>query len=182
MSFDLNDDFSFEGVPPRQPDEGGRVGVLVRLLLSLFVIGLAALVVLVAVRNRSGGEAPEVPPETPSLMEARLTPVIPTFTPGPTATPLDAPPVVTATPTPAQAPAALAVGVTAEVSAGGAGLNLREGPGLTFQVVELLPEGTRVEVVDGPQEVDGYTWWRVRRLDTGREGWAAGEFLRPVAP
>ncbi|MDQ7029353.1 MAG: SH3 domain-containing protein [Ardenticatenia bacterium] len=184
MSFDLDDEsvlFEEPSDPGRRRRRGEHTGFWARLLLSLFVIGLAALVILVTVRNL-GGEAPEVPPETPSLMEARFTPVIPTFTPGPTATPPEAFPVATATAPPARVPEALAVGVMAEVSAGGTGLNLREGPGLTFQVVELLPDGTRLEVADGPEEVDGYTWWRVRRLDTGREGWVAGEFLRPVPP
>ncbi len=188
MTVDNYPDWEFEDFPPaeppperRRPPRGDRTGTLVRVLLSLFVIGLAALVVVMAVRNL-GGE--ELPP-TPSIVEeAKVTPIIATFTPGPTATPVNVLPVASPTSAPAAqpVPTAVAIGVTAEVDAGGNGLNLREGPGLTFQVLALLPDGTRLEVLDGPQEVDGYTWWRVRTLDDGREGWVAGDFLRPVAP
>lgn len=185
MSFDEQTGFDpnafLSPQPPRDrrpSSRGDRTGTLVRVLLSLFVIGLAALVIMVTVRNRGG---PEIPP-TPSFTGAEVTPIIATFTPGPTATPVNVLPVETPTATPQPAPAALAVGVTAEVAAGGSGLNLREGPGLTFQILSLLPDGTRVEVIGGPEEVDGYTWWRVRTLDAGLEGWVAGDFLRPVAP
>jgi hypothetical protein len=42
-----------------------------------------------------------------------------------------------------------------------------------------------LEVVGGPVEADGYTWWNLRKLDDGQEGWSAegaGEdiFLEPA--
>ncbi len=183
-----NSNWEFDDFPPpeppperRRPPPKDRTGTLVRVLLSLFVIGLAALVVMVAVRNR-GGE--EVPPTPARVEEAKVTPIIATFTPGPTATPVNVLPVTTPTSAPPAQPVPTAVGVgaTVEVAAQGNGLNMREGPGLTFKILTLLPDGTRLKVIDGPREADGYTWWQVRTLDDGREGWVAGDFLRPVAP
>jgi hypothetical protein len=57
------------------------------------------------------------------------------------------------------------------------GLALRAEPstneGIPVQVY-LLP-GTQVEVLEGPVEADGYTWWQVRSVEG--QGWCAGEFL-----
>lgn len=57
------------------------------------------------------------------------------------------------------------------------GLALREQPGTAADVpVQVyLKAGTQVLVVDGPVELDGYTWWLVRAAN--QQGWCAGEFL-----
>ncbi len=61
------------------------------------------------------------------------------------------------------------------------GLNLRAEPGLNMQVIALLPNTTRVRVLDGPKVVDTVPWMHVRATLDGRdvEGWASVNFLKP---
>lgn len=75
------------------------------------------------------------------------------------------------------APNPMEVGSTVWVRrAGGQNLNRRNAPGLHSQVLDSLPIGMRLTLLEGPQPADNYTWWRVRASD-GREGWVAGEEL-----
>ncbi|NJN66464.1 MAG: SH3 domain-containing protein, partial [Chloroflexaceae bacterium] len=75
------------------------------------------------------------------------------------------------------APNRMEVGSAAWVRrAGGQNLNRRDAPGLNSQVLDHLPIGMRLTLLEGPNPADGYTWWRVRASD-GREGWVAGEEL-----
>jgi hypothetical protein len=60
---------------------------------------------------------------------------------------------------------------------GGTGLRMRSGAGTGHPVVKMLTEDKVVEVVGGPQESTGYTWWQVRD-EVGTSGWVAAEFLR----
>lgn len=84
------------------------------------------------------------------------------------------------TPAPAAAaPAAggLQIGGVAYVQkAGGKNLRLRSAPGLDLTVLDGLPPGTKLTLLAGPQEKDGYPWWHIRTSD-GREGWVAGTEL-----
>ena len=61
------------------------------------------------------------------------------------------------------------------------GLNLRAAPGLNVQVIALLPNTTRVRVLDGPKVVDDVPWMHIRATIGGRdvEGWASVNFLKP---
>jgi hypothetical protein len=61
------------------------------------------------------------------------------------------------------------------------GLNLRTAPGLKTQVIGLLPNGSRIRKLGGPQTVDGVPWLQVRaRLPEGeREGWVSALFVKP---
>lgn len=43
-----------------------------------------------------------------------------------------------------------------------------------------LPAGTRAEVIDGPRELDGITWYDLR-LDNGETGWVQDEILHTLA-
>ena len=61
---------------------------------------------------------------------------------------------------------------------GGAGVNVRDNPGLGSTVIILLPDESRVTMMDQTQVVDGYTWQRVILAD-GRQGWIAVNFLIP---
>lgn len=72
----------------------------------------------------------------------------------------------------------LAIGDRARVTAED-GLNLRRAPRLDPQnIVDAMPHGAEVQILDGPAESDGITWWEVR---FGREvGWAAATFLARV--
>lgn len=71
----------------------------------------------------------------------------------------------------------LAVGASAWVqSAGGKNLRLRDNPGLQSNAFAGLPPGTKMTLLEGPVQDDGYPWWRIRTED-GREGWVAGTEL-----
>ncbi len=50
-------------------------------------------------------------------------------------------------------------------------LNLRSGPGLSFDIVDKLQRDTSVRLLEGPRKADGYAWWRIQTGD-GVEGWA----------
>jgi hypothetical protein len=43
-------------------------------------------------------------------------------------------------------------------------------------VVARLPIGTGLEVTEGPETANGFTWWRVITRGSN-EGWVAGENL-----
>ncbi len=71
----------------------------------------------------------------------------------------------------------LHIGGTAYVQkAGGKNLRLRSAPGLESTVLDGLPPGTKLTLLAGPHEKDGYPWWQIRTAD-GREGWVAGTEL-----
>ena len=61
---------------------------------------------------------------------------------------------------------------------GGEGLRVREAPGLNSKILFLGLESEVFTVKDGPQEVDGYTWWYLAALyDESLAGWAVSDFL-----
>ncbi len=58
------------------------------------------------------------------------------------------------------------------------GVNVRSEPGLNFEMLAQLSDGSRVELTGEAQSADGFTWQRVR-LEDGRLGWIADNFLIP---
>lgn len=72
----------------------------------------------------------------------------------------------------------LGVGAIAWVAQeGGISTRLHTRPGLNpGGVIDRLAPGTQMTVLDGPEDVDGHTWWRVRSTE-GREGWVADDGL-----
>ena len=87
------------------------------------------------------------PTEPPTPVPPTPTPVLETATPTVTATP-DAPIV------------------TASYHA-----YVRAGPGADFEAIDFFLEGQRAEVIGRFENpVDG-TWWYVRRIEVGRDGW-----------
>lgn len=85
--------------------------------------------------------------------------------------------IITKTPIP------LSVGVQAAVHGVGVDkLNIRNRPSLTeSQVLFREYEGKRFEIIGGPQEADGYTWWQVRDPKFQVEGWAVANYLRTIS-
>lgn len=79
-------------------------------------------------------------------------------------------------------PVSLTVGATVEVAGvGGQELNIRNKPGLTDSTILFrAAEGTTYEVIDGPQEADGFSWWQVRDTQFQVQGWAVANYLRVV--
>lgn len=67
--------------------------------------------------------------------------------------------------------------VGSDVVVFGAGncLNFRDSPSVSGEVQSCQIDGTTGEVVDGPQEADDHTWWKLEGL-----GWSSGQYLRPV--
>lgn len=81
-------------------------------------------------------------------------------------------PTQTPIPPPSPTPAGLYVGRTARVgNVGTAALLARREPGIQSPVEARFPENAQVQIVDGPVEIDNYTWWRVEGAE-GR-GWSA---------
>lgn len=69
----------------------------------------------------------------------------------------------------------VAVGSQAVVFGAGNCLNFRAAPGTSAEVQSCRIDGTTGQVVEGPQQADGHTWWRLESL-----GWASEQFLRPM--
>jgi hypothetical protein len=82
-----------------------------------------------------------------------------------------------------QIPGLIAIGVNVEVQGtGGAGLRIRQSPGLSQRVLFLANENEVFLVNDGPTEIDGYTWWYlVSPSDATRVGWGVADYLKVVA-
>ena len=155
------------------------------LLIPFLAIVITGVVFYFVANMLGGGVAPE-PTATAVVAQATSveitsTPTLEPETPTPEPTPTSEQP--TPTPTPTQAPNVLQVGAEATVNAE-AGLRVRSGPGTNFDPVIMLPAGTVVLVIDGPQRADTYTWWQIRfQSPEGQEmeGWVAGDFLDPGA-
>ena len=63
------------------------------------------------------------------------------------------------------------------VNTDGIGLRLRSSPGLKYPEITNLPDGTRMKVIGGPVQANGYTWWKVQ--DNPGTGWCVGNWLAP---
>jgi hypothetical protein len=115
-----------------------------------------------------------LPMPTETAVPAATATLVPTGTPTEMPTPTTEP---SATPVPVLMP-----GVHAMVSGSGSlQLRLRAGPGLNQELLLTLEDGTRLELLEGPQTVDGFSWWKVETED-GIQGWAAGDWLVPSSP
>lgn len=136
--------------------------------------GVVLILALIALPLLSGPAA--TPPE-PILT------VIPfpteTATPLPTAT-AESTAVPTATPTPPPAVGAFSPGQLVQIQGTqGDGLRLRSSPGLNGEIRFLGLENEVFEVQDGPQQVDGYTWWfLVNPYDKSKRGWGVANYIR----
>ena len=70
---------------------------------------------------------------------------------------------------------ALLVGADAVVTTGGDKLNVRSGAGTGNELAFQLDEGARVTLLEVPQVVDGFRWWKIQTVD-GQEGWTIDRF------
>lgn len=101
-------------------------------------------------------------------------------TPTPTLSPTPIPP----TPTPSPE---ITIGATVVVTnVGDMPLRGRRDPGIAAPALIGFPGGSRLKVLDGPVEKDGYRWWKVE--GTQGSGWCAEQgaeeiiWLSPIAP
>jgi hypothetical protein len=139
------------------------LGVIVAAVVACGLGGRAVL------RSQSGTE---VIVAVPTATRAPTRTPLPTFTPTPTPSP---------TPTP---PGTIFIGGFVKVfDAGPQGLSFRAAAGLGGQRLKYLLEDTVMRVVDGPQESDGLTWWKLQNpQDPNDVGWSAGDYLKPTSP
>jgi uncharacterized protein YraI len=57
-------------------------------------------------------------------------------------------------------------------------VRLRTGPATACSSVDRIPEGTGIDILSGMVvDDDGNLWTRVRRTDTGTEGWIGSTFI-----
>jgi N-acetyl-anhydromuramyl-L-alanine amidase AmpD len=56
-------------------------------------------------------------------------------------------------------------------------LNTRSEPGLYKNVVMTVPNGTWGQIVAGPVDKQGYTWWRVYWSDYDAYGWSVERYM-----
>jgi hypothetical protein len=154
---------------------------LLVILVAVVIVLCVILVFIIRGLTGSDEEAPTVP-VTPATVELAPTATIQVVEP--TAAEQEPPtPTVTLpteeigeTPPPAP-PTEIGPGTTVVVTGtGGRGLNLRADPSVSGRLVAGVPDGTELEVLAGPQDGDGFTWWQVRAPD-GKEGWAAADWL-----
>lgn len=83
------------------------------------------------------------------------------------------------TPSPESSPTAEVipgVGTAVIGNTNGFGVYVRSEPGLQYEMLTQLPDGSRVEMTGEVQTADGFSWQRVR-LEDGRLGWIANNFL-----
>ncbi len=144
--------------PPRHDRQRSAVGIVVVLTLLVVVACGAYYGASVALASLTTIELPRPQIDLPSLPELGIS--LPEWLTG----------VVSG-----QGEVLVVTGVAAE------GLNLRDAPGLQTQVTALIPNGTRVRKIEGPQVVDQVPWLRVRASlpDGEREGWVSALFVKP---
>jgi len=149
---------------------------LLTILVAIIILLCVGLVLIIQAIRSGGDQETPVPSATITAAvapSATLSLLEPTDGEPPTATvvlPVSTPPV-TALPTEIR-PGALVV-VT---NTGAGGLNLREEATTSANTVGRAQDGTVLTVLEGPQQADDYTWWKVRTPD-GKEGWAAANWL-----
>jgi hypothetical protein len=112
-----------------------------------------------------------------------------TLIPAPTSTPRDLAPTQTSEtpisdPSPTPMPGEIAIGLYVQITGtGGDGLRLRPEPGLGSQPIALGYDTEIFQVVDGPRQLDGRTWWLlVSPYDAARSGWAVSDYLTIISP
>lgn len=174
--------------PPEPPEE--KSGLYVPwwgfVIVILVVAALTCGMWYFVLANRGDTNVAGVGPSpTPIFVVITATPTLgaPGETPGgvaqlePSVTPtLD----VTATSEATAAPASIQVGSQVVVEGtDGAGLAVRQGPGVSFTFFFIADDGDEFIVEAGPREADGYTWWYLSDpADANRAGWAVADYLQ----
>lgn len=56
----------------------------------------------------------------------------------------------------------------------GSNMRIRKNPGFNEEIVDSVPEGTEINIIEGPKCVDNVTWWKISGgPKTHKEGWMA---------
>lgn len=65
----------------------------------------------------------------------------------------------------------LRVGMQARVAfTDGSDMRIRVSPGFSQEIINMVPEGTSITILQGPKCVDDSTWWQIH-VENGMEGW-----------
>jgi hypothetical protein len=70
------------------------------------------------------------------------------------------------------------IGGRVKIETDGSRLRGRDAPGMTGNVITMFEPGVIVQVLEGPVDADGYTWWKVEGGD--QVGWSASNFMVPL--
>lgn len=181
--------------PPVQPRRGifPPVWAVLAMLVAVMacVGGLVALFVALGGRSAPGSE-PRLVVLTadPALLASSGNTILMTATPQPGIAPQIQPPATyvmlgPTLPPPliTTTPESVAVGkLVTVIDVGDQQLNVRDVPGVMgSSIVFRSPEGTRFMVIEGPNLVDGLTWWHIQDpSNSTRTGWAASNYLQVV--
>lgn len=146
----------------------------ITLITSLIIlIGMVLMGLAIIFLARDPQLQPSMPLELTkvSAFTPTLKSVTPTITPSPTPTSIFFLPE-----------GVIGVGAYVQViGTEGAGLRMRADPGLDTAIKFTAMDAEVFLVIDGPVEVDGYTWWHLEApYDQTRSGWSAGDFLTPI--
>jgi len=163
---------------------GGERGVLegswLWIALPVGVLGLIAALwfLVIAPAGNAPPRATATPARTatpgPTVTLASI--AVPTLATEPTVAPTVAPTLA-----PTAQPTTIGLGARVEVTGTGASqLRVRQAAGTGTGTLKFVPDGTRFVVVGGPEQANGYTWWKVDD-QAGTVGWVAGQFLK-LAP
>jgi hypothetical protein len=176
---------------PEPPDDEPRgQGLVVPwwafVIVILVVAGITCGMWYLVLSNRGDAAATSAGPSpTPIFLVITATPTLgapgeagPNETPiGPTAAPTGEP---TVTPTAAE-PTAVPIEIGGQIvviGTEGAGLAVRQGPGVDFAYLFVADDGEVFNVQDGPASADGYDWWYlVDPADEDRAGWAVSDYM-----
>lgn len=147
----------------KEPTGGARRITIAVLVGTVILAGTAVALLAVTLLGR---------PEGPTAgTDQSLTPSASAMsTPSATAT---STPLATAEPTPDPATDALASGTIAVVTVND--LNVRDRPAPDGRSYGHMSAGTRVFVVQGPEQAGGYGWYQVATVDWGNESAPCGE-------
>jgi hypothetical protein len=149
---------------------------LLAILVGVIILLCVGLVMLVQAIRRDGGEETPVPTATATSAMIATNTALPADT-TPTITPTNTVALPITTPEGTPSGAIIEPGVTVVVQGTqGAGLRLRSEPTTESGIVTAVREGLQLTVIDGPEEADGFVWWKVRAPD-GKEGWGAANWL-----
>ncbi len=171
---------------PRRPrrQRGDRFDWVPLLGLTLGILVTAIAIILAWQLARTFLQPPPLALEPPVSTIVRLTalptvppsatPLLPTPTGIPTLTPLPTPDLRTPPPQVTQ-------GFYAVIAnTGGVGVTVRDGPSTDNAPLRTAADGAVGLALAGPENGSGFTWWQLRLIDDGVEGWVVADFLLPT--
>lgn len=86
------------------------------------------------------------------------------------------------TPTPTPKPGEITINSVVQVNGTeGTGLRFRQNPSLGSTELFMGFDTEAFDVLDGPRQADGYTWYFLAAVnDANRKGWAVSQFLKVI--